>query len=302
MAPGLPVGGFIAIVFVILLLNVGGVFGYHKFLEKNPDKTVAPKLAPELLAPLRWAMVGLIALSWIFSVACTAACTFVDMKYEGTVPNFYGGGVVATPITLEVSFGFQCVSGPNSQGQGGVVGQDSRADAAYAFAVINNLLTTAVLAGIVLVQLNSLGVFRPKVLQDETFAGKVWRAMGFLTLASTWCCLFTFYVQQTLNCVGLKGYSCSLGGAGIAQAFNAIFLIGICFLFFVVPSPPVSGGGGGADATGDDDGDKKKEAADGGDEEDPTEAPEASTAKDDVEGDDDGEKATPAKDSEDSSL
>jgi len=54
MAPGLPVGGFIAIVFVILLLNVGGVFGYHKFLEKNPDKTVAPKLAPELLAPLRY--------------------------------------------------------------------------------------------------------------------------------------------------------------------------------------------------------------------------------------------------------
>lgn len=41
---GLESGGFIAIVIVILILNVAGVIGYHKFIASNPDKAVFVKL------------------------------------------------------------------------------------------------------------------------------------------------------------------------------------------------------------------------------------------------------------------
>ena len=51
---GLSVGGFIAIVIFILILNVGGVIGYYKFMEKNPDKAVSVNLDAGLVPKIRY--------------------------------------------------------------------------------------------------------------------------------------------------------------------------------------------------------------------------------------------------------
>lgn len=266
MTEGLPVEGFIAIVFVIFLINVGAVFGYSKFLEKNPGKAISVKLGSKLFSVLRWVMIALIAVSLIFSIACTAACSFVDTELSVDTP--FGG-----EITGEGSFGFGC----------GYSGSDKRVDTAYAFAIINNLLTSAVLVGTALVQLNALKVVNVNFLKDATFTNKVWKIMSFFILASTWCSIFTFYIQQVSICVeDIEGFSCSLGGAGIAQVFNSILMIGICFLFFIVPSPAAS--------ENDDSGESDEEK---GNKQDSV-APEESTTKNETENNE--EEAIPAED------
>ncbi|KAL3937594.1 MAG: hypothetical protein SGBAC_007334 [Bacillariaceae sp.] len=249
---GLAVGGFIAIVFVIAILNVAGVIGYFKFTEKNPEKAPSVKLDSELVSKLRYLLLGLIALSWIFSVACTVACTFVKITQTATV--FVGFGSPYNSVQSDAyylglrgaQYGGVCTSGDI---------EEDRVRTAYAFAVINNLLTTAALIGIPLVMFN--------VIKDSEKASKVWKIMGYLLLASTWCCLFTFYVQQTTLCDANSDvieFECSLGGAGVAQVFNSMFLIGICVLFFVLPSPvDEDGDGDNAEATEVKDGEEKKE-------------------------------------------
>ena len=137
---------------------------------------------------------------------------------------------------------------------------DDRVRTAYAFAVINILLTTTALIGCLVVVLNQI--------KEAAKANKIWMIMGFLMLASTWCCLFTFYIQQTTGCDSVDGFfnvECSLGGAGVAQVFNSMFLIGICVLFFVLPAPAIDGessaetAGGDKEKDEDEDEEKQKE-------------------------------------------
>ena len=204
----------------------------------------------------RYGLLGLILLSWIFSIACTVACTFVKIKQTASV--FLGEGSIYNTVHSNeyflglrgAEYGGQCSTGD--------IGED-RVRTAYAFGVINNLLTTAALIGVPLVLFN--------VIKDGEKAQKVWKIMGFLMLASTWCCVFTFYIQQTGACDGINGFvdlECSLGGAGIAQVFNSIFLIGICVLFFVLPLPAVEGAESNNDKKDKNDkkeGEEKKEQA-----------------------------------------
>lgn len=237
---GLAVGSFIAIVIVIAILNVAGVIGYFKFTEKNPEK--APSVNPdsELVPKLRYLLLGLIVLSWSFSIACIRACTFVNVK---TINSEYYLGLRGFQIYEE------CTTSDIAE---------DRVRTAYAFGVINNLLTTAALIGVLLAMFN--------VIKDSEKANKVWEIVGYLLLASTWCCLFTFYVQQTTICDGGDYFEaeCSLGGAGVAQVFNSMFLIGICVLFFILPSPVAEGGDGDTEDAKKDkdknkDGEEKKE-------------------------------------------
>ncbi|KAL3937592.1 MAG: hypothetical protein SGBAC_007332 [Bacillariaceae sp.] len=224
---GLAVGGFIAIVIVILILNVAGVIGYQKFTAKNPDKAVSVKLDSGLVPKLRYGLLGLTLVSWIFSIACSSACTFV--KITTTISSLYYTSTVA-PVESFFGFGGVEVAGECNS----YLLQDGRVLTAMAFAILNCLFTTVALIGVPLVLFNKI--------QDPTKAEKVWRIMGYLMFASTWCCLFTFYIQQAAGCdvinaPGSVGIECSLGGAGVAQAFNSIFLIGICALFFILPPP-----------------------------------------------------------------
>mmetsp|Transcript_30474 Transcript_30474/g.73104 ORF Transcript_30474/g.73104 Transcript_30474/m.73104 type:complete len:283 (-) Transcript_30474:328-1176(-) len=225
---GLAVGGFIAIVIVIFILNVAGVIGYNMFTKKNPDKAVSMNLDSGLVEKLRYGLFGLIVLSWMFSIACTVTCTFVKVTQTATV-DLGVDSIYNTVYSTEYFLGMRGieVSGECNTGD---LGED-RINTAYAFGVINNLLTTAALIGVPLVILN--------VIKGGEKANKVWKIMGFLMLASTWCCLFTFYIQQTVHCDGISymGVECSLGGAGVAQVFNSMFLIGICVLFFILPLP-----------------------------------------------------------------
>jgi hypothetical protein len=217
---------------------------------------------------------GLILLSWIFSIACTTACTFV--KITQTSNGLFG----YDPDQYEFSFGLRRVE---------IAGEcystvdtiEAHILTAFAFGVLNCLLTSAALIGVALVLFN--------VFKDVEKAKNVWKIMGFLMLASTWCCLFTFYIQQAVSCTGLAiyvGVECSLGDAGIAQVFNSIFLIGICVLFFVLPPPAVEGSENNNDDKKDtkDDNEEKKEKAS---EEEPTKSKDESEEEkeDEEEGD-----------------
>jgi len=222
---GLPVGGFVAIVIVILLLNLAGVFGYYKYkeqIERAIDRAAPTTLDSNIVPKLRYGMLGLLSLSLIFSIACTAACTFVKIQPTSTT---------SFSSSEELFLGLHGVETRGVCIRGDL--QDNRIRAAYAFAVMNNLLTSAALIGCTLVVCSN-------VIQVATTANKVWKIMGFLTLASTWCCLFTFYIQETLVCTQVGMFleiECSLAGAGVAQVFNSMFLIGICVLFFILPPP-----------------------------------------------------------------
>ena len=161
-------------------------------------------------------------LSWIFSIACTTACTFVKVAHSSIylTDTYYLG-------LRGVEYYGVCASGDI---------EDDRVRTAYAFAVLNILFTTIALVVCLFV------VFKEKVpaIKDDAMANKLWVAMGFLMLASTWCCLFTFYVQQSAVCAfdsAVSDLECSLAGAGVAQVFNSMFLIGICVLYFILPSP-----------------------------------------------------------------
>lgn len=179
-------------------------------------------------------------LSWIFSIACTVACTFVKITQTTTAFAGYGSAYSNTPAqsyaSYEYFFGFQGADLGNGECTTADI-EDDRIRTAFAFAVINNILTTASLIGAPLVMFN--------VTKDADAANKAWKIIGFLLLASTWCCLFTFYIHQTRICDAID-IECSLGGAGIAQVFNSMLLILICALFFVLP-PPASEGGEGND-------------------------------------------------------
>lgn len=225
---------------------------------------------------LRYGLLGLILLSWIFSIACTVACTFIKIEQSSTFQgfgSFYDSSQLSTEFYVGLrgaEYGGVCSSGD--------MGED-RIRTAYAFGVINNLLTSAALVGVPLVLFN--------VIKDGAKANMVWKIMGFLMLASTWCCLFTFYVQQTTTCDGMTGFvdiECSLAGAGIAQVFNSMFLIGICVLFFILP-PPVEGDESSNEKDKKED---KKEEKDEEKEEAPEEEPTKSRESD--EGDDAGEE------------
>eukprot|EP00980_Cylindrotheca_fusiformis_P014081 scaffold3682_cov70-Cylindrotheca_fusiformis.AAC.3 len=152
----------------------------------------------------RWVLVGLISLSWIFSVAATAACTFLNVDVYGR----------------EMHLGFNSFA----EEDGGCTTFGSsinRNSPAFTFAVFNCLLTTAGVAGIFLLQF---------VLTKGR--KRTWTAMRIVMYTSLWCCLFSFYIQEGAVC---DTFDCSLGGAGVTQIFNVLFLIVIAFLLFLIP-------------------------------------------------------------------
>jgi len=241
---GIPVGGFIGIVLTMIVLNVAAVLLYNKFMS---SKALPVKIDAALAPKLRYAIVGLLFLSWIFSVSCTATSTFVKITVTSS-SSFAGFGASSTS---EAWFGL-----PDHGG-------DSRVETAYAFGVINTLLTTIAMIACLLV------VLPVNAIKDVNMANKIWSIMGWVMLVSTWCCLFTFYIQESVSCTS-KGQafggislslSCSLGGAGVAQVFNTMFLIGICVLFFVTPLPFAEGedGNDGEQNPEDEENQKKEE-------------------------------------------
>merc|ERR1719476_635487 len=92
----------------------------------------------------RYGLLGLLLLSWIFSIACTAACTFVKAE-QNIALGIYGGSVTVYYGLHGAEFNGNCQSGNT---------QDDRVNTAYAFAILNNLLTSAVLIGCPLVIFN----------------------------------------------------------------------------------------------------------------------------------------------------
>eukprot|EP00980_Cylindrotheca_fusiformis_P026418 scaffold16125_cov52-Cylindrotheca_fusiformis.AAC.2 len=203
----LSTGGLAAIILLLMLLHAGTMIGYYFLLQKDPSLTDKCALDEKVHGILRWVLVGLISLSWIFSVAATASCSFLNID---------------VPFVGEMHFGFNSVE---EDGEGGCTSFDStreRNGAAYTFAVFNCLLTTAGVVGILLLQFFVLAKGRKRT----------WMALRIGMYISLWCCLFSFYIRQAPICDVLD---CSLGGAGVTQVFNVLFLIVIVVLLFLIP-------------------------------------------------------------------
>jgi hypothetical protein len=144
---------------------------------------------------------GLILLSWIFSVAATAACTFLKVGSDG-------------------GMGLNAYDHPN-EGCTFIDDAEFRNNPAFTFAVFNCLLT-------------SLGVVGIFLMQFVLTRGRkrTWVALRIAMYVSMWCCMFTFYMLESELC---DYVDCSLGGAGIAQVFNVLMLIAISGMLFLTP-------------------------------------------------------------------
>jgi hypothetical protein len=158
----------------------------------------------QYLNHLRWVLLGLILLSWIFSVAATAACTFLKVELFGS----------------EIGVGFNAYDDPN-EGCTTFGASENRNGPAYTFAVFNCLLTT----------LGVVGIFLMQFLLTRG-RKRTWLALRIVMYMSMWCCMFTFYIQESETC---DYYDCSLGGAGITQVFNVLMLIAISVMLFLTP-------------------------------------------------------------------
>eukprot|EP00980_Cylindrotheca_fusiformis_P012217 scaffold2973_cov67-Cylindrotheca_fusiformis.AAC.4 len=187
----LSTGGLAAIILFLLLLHAGTMVGYYFLLQKNPSAAEKCALDEKFHDKVRWALVGLISVSWIFSVAATASCTFLKVNAH---------------LAEDLHVGFNSYEFRDS----GCISFDrliSSTGASFTFAVFNCLLTTAGVAGIFLMQF---------VLTKGR--KRTWMALRII-------------IQEV--CGG--SYDCSLGGAGVTQVFNVLFLIGIVVLLFLIP-------------------------------------------------------------------
>lgn len=200
----LSTGGLAGIILFLILLHIGALVGYYLYMQKNPNAPSKISIDDQKHGAVRWMLLGLTGVSWIFSVAATAACTFVKVDLLGS----------------EIGVGLNAYEDPED-GCTTFAVSASRNNPAFTFAVFNCLLTTA---GSVLMVL----------LQFTLTTGRwvAWTSVRIIMYISMWCCLFTFYIQESETCDFLD---CSLGGAGVAQVFNVIFLIIISALVFLIP-------------------------------------------------------------------
>ncbi|CAJ1964518.1 unnamed protein product [Cylindrotheca closterium] len=197
-------GGLAGIILFIILLHVGVLVSLYFYVLKNPSKANRFTVDDRFHANFRWAILGLISLSWIFSVAATSACTFLNINIRGQ-DAWVGLNAYEHPVDGCTRF----------------TSVQNRNNPAFTFAVFNCVLTSIGIIGMVLMQF-VLTVGRQPM----------WLWLRIFMYISLWCCMFTFYIQETDTC---DVYECSLGGAGIAQAFNVIWLVVACVLMFVTP-------------------------------------------------------------------
>lgn len=198
-------GGLAGIILFIIMIHVALLVTYYFSVLRNPSKASKFTADEQYHDNFRWAALGLISLSWIFSVAATSACTFMKIDIRGQ----------------EAWVGLNAYEHPQD-GCTRFTSIDNRNNPAFTFAVFNCLLTSLGLVGMMLMQF-ILTVQRQNV----------WLWLRIFMYISLWCCMLTFYIQESGTC---DVYDCSLGGAGVAQAFNVIWLIVACFLLFVTPS------------------------------------------------------------------
>eukprot|EP00980_Cylindrotheca_fusiformis_P010006 scaffold2214_cov139-Cylindrotheca_fusiformis.AAC.3 len=217
------------------------------YLKKNPDFLPKYTLDDKFHPIARWVIFGLMIVSWIFSVAVTASCTF--LKYEDKVSlnnyggddyysggdDYYSGGYYYSgggPSNPAYYRGFnsdedptngECVPFDWSEGLMLEGALDARMLPAFIFAIVNCLATTICVIYLALMQFVFVSTERRE---------KTWSRTRYTTVMTLFFCLFTFFLQGSLIC---KHYACSLGPAGVAQVFNVLFLIAIVGLLYVTP-------------------------------------------------------------------
>lgn len=198
-------GGLAGIILFIILIHVAVLVTYYFSILRNPSKAKKFTADDRFHENFRWAALALIALSWIFSVATTSACTFMKINIRGQ----------------EAWVGLNAFEHPQD-GCTRFTSIENRNNPAFTFGVFNCVLSSLALLWMVLMQF---------VLTAARQT--MWLCLRISLYISLWCCMFTFYIQESGTC---DVFECSLAGAGIAQAFNVVWLVAACYLVFVTPS------------------------------------------------------------------
>jgi hypothetical protein len=165
--------------------------------------------------------------SWIMSIVATTSCTFltvlIENQFNPKEDLEWGLGFSKMFLPLELA---------STYGQdGGCEGLDTDTgnnslkignSAANSFASFNCLLTTV---GLFLSIALTLKLTIP---ERRDFA---WLIMRISMYISMFCCILTFYIQESDIC---SLQPCSLGTHGIVQVVNVVFLLIICIILFLV--------------------------------------------------------------------
>jgi len=117
------------------LLHVALLVPYYFSVMKNPSKAKKLTFEEKYHDRFRWSILGLISLSWLFSVATTAACTFLKINMKGT-DTWVGMNAYEHPTDGCTRFS----------------SLDARNNPAFTFAVFNCVLSFVGVFGMMLMQ------------------------------------------------------------------------------------------------------------------------------------------------------
>jgi hypothetical protein len=179
------------------------------------------------LPSFSWVLVALMPVSWIMSIVAAVSCSFLSVLIENPLnPKEdlewgLGFSKMYLPLELASTFGQNggCEALDTDTGNTSMLLSNS---AAKSFASFNCILTTVGFS------LSIALTLKLTMIERRDFA---WLIMRISMYISMFCCIFTFYLQESEIC---NVQPCSLGNHGILQVVNVIFLLIICIILFLV--------------------------------------------------------------------
>jgi len=216
-------GGLAGFLLLGILLNLGVVVGayiWHYMQQKKGLTGIRFDLrdiSEKQHGVFRWIIFVMVTFCWVASVFATASCNFLKVTIQQKdVSVTYGFGFVKFFVPEVISNPAKC-QGFASDGLGYFQGNHP----AFTFAMANCILTSFGLVGIICIQF---------FLKVKRLRPLLWLLIKIAMYCSIWCCICTFYVQETSVC---DIYECSLGQAGVMQVFNVLFLMVVSALLFM---------------------------------------------------------------------
>jgi len=222
------VGLLSTILMFLIIVHAGSFVAYYFHRRKQPAHSARFTVTGRNGSRLHWLMVVLMFPSYILGIVAAASCNFLVVA----IPNprnpredlNWGIGFSSMDMPSEVASFFGqdggCESLDTDLGSLNVFSNPT----ANSFAIFHCLLST-------------IGVIFTVLLTCKTSLMSrrdlIWLIMRVIMYISMWCAILSFFLQENETC---DLYKCSLGGPGIVQVVNVIFLLIINFvLFFTNP-------------------------------------------------------------------
>lgn len=173
-------------------------------------------------------MVILMLFSYILGIVAAASCKFLVVS----IPN-----PTNPREDLDWGIGFSSIDMPSKVAS--FFGQDGGCESLDTELGSLNVLSNSTAKSFATFHclLSTVGVVFAVLLTCKTSLTArrdlIWLVMRVVMYISMWCCILSFFLQENDTC---DAYKCALGGTGIAQVVNVVFLLIINFvLFFTNP-------------------------------------------------------------------